>query len=42
MDLDVPDALPTMVCRAPTINGVAVAVRNLEAVQAMPGVTDVA
>ena len=42
MDLDVPDALPTMVCRPPTINGTAQAVANLAAVKAMPGVTDVA
>src|SRR4051794_1769546 len=42
MDLDVPDALPTMLCRPPTINGRAVAVQNLAAVKAMPGVTDVA
>ena len=41
MDLDVPDALPTMLCRAPTINASARTVRNLAAVQAMPGVTDV-
>jgi len=42
MDLDVPGALPTMVCRPPTINGTVVAVRNTAAVAAMPGVTDVA
>ena len=42
MDLDVPGALPTMLCRPPTINGTAVAVRNLAQVQAMPGITDVA
>src|SRR3954447_12743377 len=41
MDLKVPGALPTMVCRPPTINGHAVAVQNLAAVKAMPGVTDV-
>lgn len=41
MDLDVPDALPTMLCRPPTINGSATGVDNLEAVKAMPGVTDV-
>jgi isoquinoline 1-oxidoreductase beta subunit len=41
MDLTVPGALPTMVCRPPTINGHAVAVQNLAAVKAMPGVTDV-
>jgi isoquinoline 1-oxidoreductase beta subunit len=42
MDIDVPDALPTMLCRPPTINGSAKALRNLAAIQAMPGVTDVA
>lgn len=41
-DLDVPDALPTMVCRAPTLNGTPVSVRNQAAVEAMPGVTHVA
>ncbi len=41
MDLEVPDALPTMVCRPPTLNGSPRAVRNLAAVTAMPGVTDV-
>ncbi|MFD6095128.1 molybdopterin cofactor-binding domain-containing protein [Nocardiopsis flavescens] len=40
MDLDVPDALPTMVCRAPTINGTVGSVANLEEVARMPGVTD--
>jgi isoquinoline 1-oxidoreductase beta subunit len=42
MDLDVPDALPTMVCRPPTVNGKVIAVTNTAAVRAMPGVTDVA
>jgi isoquinoline 1-oxidoreductase beta subunit len=42
MDLDVPDALPTMVCRAPTINGKAVGIANAAQVRAMPGITDVA
>src|SRR4051794_35058406 len=42
MDLEVPNALPTMLCRPPTINGHAVGVANLAAVKAMPGVTDVA
>jgi isoquinoline 1-oxidoreductase beta subunit len=40
-DLDVPDAKPTMVCRPPTINGKVGKVNNLEAVKAMPGITDV-
>jgi len=42
MDLQVPDALPTMLCRPPTINGRALSVQNMAAVKAMPGVTDVA
>jgi isoquinoline 1-oxidoreductase beta subunit len=42
MDLDVPGALPTMVCRPPTINGTVVAVHNADAVRSMPGITDVA
>ena len=42
MDIDVPDALPTMVCRPPTINGTALAINNAAEVKAMPGITDVA
>ncbi|GAA3668200.1 molybdopterin-dependent oxidoreductase [Nocardioides ginsengisoli] len=42
MDLDIPGALPTMVCRAPDLNGTAKEVRNQAAVEAMPGVTHVA
>ncbi|MFV2171559.1 molybdopterin cofactor-binding domain-containing protein [Actinomadura sp. LOL_016] len=42
MDLDVPDALPTMVRRAPTIDGTVRSVVNAAAVAAMPGITDVA
>ena len=42
MDLDVPDALPTMVCRPPTLNGTPRSLRNRAAILAMPGVTDVA
>jgi isoquinoline 1-oxidoreductase beta subunit len=42
MDLDVPGALPTMVARPPTFRGTVRAVRNLEAVRKMPGVTHVA
>jgi isoquinoline 1-oxidoreductase beta subunit len=42
MDLDIPGALPTMVCRPPSINGTVVAVHNLDHVRAMPGITDVA
>ena len=42
MDLDVKDALPTMVCRAPSINGTARGIRNAAEVKSMPGITDVA
>jgi isoquinoline 1-oxidoreductase beta subunit len=42
LDIDVPNALPTMVCRPPTINGSAQTVNNKAQVQSMPGVTDVA
>ncbi|EST18873.1 isoquinoline 1-oxidoreductase subunit beta [Streptomyces roseochromogenus subsp. oscitans DS 12.976] len=42
MDLHIPDALPTMVCRPPTINGTVRSVDNLAEVRAMPGITDVA
>ncbi|MFI1757925.1 molybdopterin cofactor-binding domain-containing protein [Streptomyces sp. NPDC020571] len=41
LDLTVPDALPTMVCRPPTINGKVGTVSNLSEVRSMPGVTDV-
>nr|HYU02827.1 molybdopterin cofactor-binding domain-containing protein [Jatrophihabitantaceae bacterium] len=41
MDVNVPNALPTMVCRPPTINGTVRSVGNLSTVKAMPGVTDV-
>lgn len=41
LDLHVPGAKPTMVCRAPTINGTVRHVGNTAEVQAMPGVTDV-
>ncbi|MFI9292012.1 molybdopterin cofactor-binding domain-containing protein [Streptomyces gardneri] len=41
MDLQVPDALPTMICRPPTINGTVRSVANLAEVRAMPGITDV-
>lgn len=41
MDLHVPDALPTMVCRPPTINGTVRSVDNPDEVRAMPGITDV-
>lgn len=42
MDLDIPGAKPTMICRAPTINGTVRAVHNAAQVKAMPGITDVA
>ncbi|MEY9938281.1 molybdopterin cofactor-binding domain-containing protein [Streptacidiphilus sp. MAP5-3] len=42
MDLQVEGALPSMVCRPPTINGTVVSVQNQGAVLAMPGITDVA
>ena len=41
MDLEIPGALPTMVCRPPTINGSARAILNKAQVEAMSGVTDV-
>ncbi|KOG07242.1 molybdopterin cofactor-binding domain-containing protein [Streptomyces viridochromogenes] len=40
MDVHVPGALPTMVCRPPTINGTVRSVANLDEVRAMPGITD--
>ena len=42
MDLDIPGALPTMVCRPPTIGGTVRTINNRSAVLAMPGVTHVA
>jgi len=42
MDLHVPGALPTMLCRPPTINGSAQAILNEAEVRAMDGVTDIA
>ena len=42
MDMDIPNALPTMVCRPPTINGKALGIRNAAEVRGMPGITDVA
>jgi len=41
MDLHVPGALPTMVCRPPTIKGTVKRVRNASRVRRMPGVTHV-
>ncbi|HEX4107085.1 MAG TPA: molybdopterin cofactor-binding domain-containing protein [Solirubrobacteraceae bacterium] len=42
MDLDVPNALATMLCRPPTINGTAKSLNNKTQILAMPGVSDVA
>jgi isoquinoline 1-oxidoreductase beta subunit len=42
LDINVPGALPTMLCRPPTINGTAKQLVNKAAILAMPGVTDVA
>ena len=41
LDLPVANALPTMVCRAPTLNGTVESVDNIDEVRRMPGVTDV-
>lgn len=41
MDLKVPGALPTVLCRAPTINGNAEELLNRGDIMAMPGVRDV-
>jgi isoquinoline 1-oxidoreductase beta subunit len=40
-DLKIPNALPTVICRAPDLNGTPDRVRNLDEVRNMPGVTDV-
>ena len=42
LDHDVPGALPTMICRPPTINGTPKRVHNIATVKKMPGITDVA
>ncbi|MBD8868278.1 molybdopterin cofactor-binding domain-containing protein [Nocardioides donggukensis] len=41
-DLDVPGALPTMLCRPPTLNGTPKRVLNQQQVEGMPGVRNVA
>ncbi|HEX3611409.1 MAG TPA: molybdopterin cofactor-binding domain-containing protein [Sporichthyaceae bacterium] len=41
MDLEIPGALPTMLCRPPQFNGRVDKVKNLDKVKQMPGVTDV-
>lgn len=40
-DLQIPDALPTVICRAPTLNGIPNSVENIDEVRRMPGITDV-
>jgi isoquinoline 1-oxidoreductase beta subunit len=42
MDLDIPGALPTMLCRPPVINSTVEKVNNESQVKSMPGVTHVA
>lgn len=42
LDLDVEGALPTMLCRPPTLNGSPKQLRNEPAIRQMPGVTHVA
>ncbi|MGQ0629402.1 MAG: molybdopterin cofactor-binding domain-containing protein [Sporichthyaceae bacterium] len=41
-DLNIPNALPTMICRPPTFKGQVGSVLNMAAIKKMPGVTDVA
>ncbi|MCW2755446.1 MAG: isoquinoline 1-oxidoreductase [Marmoricola sp.] len=41
LDLEIPGALPTMVCRPPTLNGSPRSISNRAQVLAMPGVTHV-
>ncbi|MGH3436383.1 MAG: molybdopterin cofactor-binding domain-containing protein [Sciscionella sp.] len=41
LDTKVAGAKPTMICRAPTINGTVKAVHNAATVKQMPGITDV-
>jgi isoquinoline 1-oxidoreductase beta subunit len=41
-DLRIPGALPTVICRAPDLNGFPRDAENLDEVRSMPGVTDVA
>ncbi|SHL32392.1 isoquinoline 1-oxidoreductase, beta subunit [Pseudonocardia thermophila] len=41
-DLKIPGALPTIICRAPDLNGTPAGIDNLDEVRSMPGVTDVA
>jgi len=42
MDLQIPDALPTVICRAPDLNGFPNGLpSNIDEVRTMPGITDV-
>jgi len=42
MDLQIPDALPTVICRAPDLNGFTSSLpSNIDDVRTMPGITDV-
>lgn len=41
MDLDVPNAIPTMLCRAPTLNARALSIDNADEIRRMPGVEHV-
>ncbi|MDN5929627.1 MAG: molybdopterin-dependent oxidoreductase [Pseudonocardia sp.] len=42
MDIPVPDALPTVICRAPDLNGFPAGLpSNIDEVRTMPGITDV-
>jgi isoquinoline 1-oxidoreductase beta subunit len=41
MDIQLPGALPCMLCRPPTINGTVQSVNNMSAIKAMPGVEHV-
>ncbi|RZT83534.1 isoquinoline 1-oxidoreductase beta subunit [Pseudonocardia sediminis] len=40
-DLQIPDALPTVICRGPGLNSALISVDNIDEVRNMPGVTDV-
>ncbi|WP_239028475.1 molybdopterin cofactor-binding domain-containing protein [Pseudonocardia acidicola] len=42
MDLEIPNAKPTMVRRPPTINGTVTSVNNADEVKKLPGITDIA
>ncbi|ALE85755.1 molybdopterin cofactor-binding domain-containing protein [Pseudonocardia sp. HH130629-09] len=40
-DLQIPDALPTVICRGPNLNSAPRGANNIDEVRTMPGVTDV-